>query len=350
VAGQEYTTEELDGMLREAGDPATPPERLRAILRTGAGDAKVHPIKETLAANPSTPADLLPNLASYFPAAFSRNPVAPLVLLESPDFLRRMTLKRSLLRSGDAPAVLVQALTRYGADKRLHAEAAMHVALAGEVPDDDWRTAVGALWREQAAQATRTERAAYAELVALGLAPEWAADRAQVDEIAARLRRACDPATSTDDLGRLWTHSGSGPGEWMSGGSKDRLLHQVLCRNPSMPGREFARVTGRYYAPAEDAEEAWRVARHLAWIVGKGVRLPFTAFLRLTRPGGVRAPEAQKAARSNQWHERLGAACALDPKHRKSREALDTLAGDGNRYVRAAARARLRGETFAWDE
>lgn len=80
--------------------------------------------------------------------------------------------------------------------------------------------------------------------------------------------------------------------------------------------------------------------------------LIFLAFQQV--PEAVRRPLWGTFARSPLWQDRLSVAVSIGPRPNgepprpRHLALLRLLAEDGNRLVRAAARGRLRGETFSW--
>lgn len=177
-AAKRYSTSEAEhaAHLRAlARDPATAPGRLRE-LATSARRNKQRRVLAALAANPSTPPDTLIDLVPLAPAAFCRNPKAPLLAQKMPDFVDKLFPAGLglLLRSPRAPVSLV-ALVAASARYPTFAEAArLHVSLAGEADDDAWAGEVFAYWRtylESVAENDLDARHAVRELVERGLVP-----------------------------------------------------------------------------------------------------------------------------------------------------------------------------------
>jgi hypothetical protein len=212
-------------LAREAADPATPAVRLRDL----AARIEHQEVLRAVAGNPSTPPDVLLGLLPLYRDTVCRNPMAPLIALEAPQAILDLPREdqAKLLRWPDAPAPLVGLLVSGAENPDVRAEAALHVALAGEMGvGEDVGDALRAFWHDHAAGAAGERRQAYIELAEAGLLPAWAAgpeshpepyaglppatellatgaaahpDRA--DEIA----RAADPRTPPDELERLAT-------------------------------------------------------------------------------------------------------------------------------------------------
>jgi hypothetical protein len=277
--------------LALARDPSTPPSVLSALYRAWANTGGDRPddLGDALAENPNTPPDDLAFLATNRTAAFCRNPVAPLLLLEVPDFVRRLSRfpVPALLRDEHAPVSLVSAISLQSESPEVREEAALHVGLAGEVPDGVWREEARAylVGRVRDARDDRGGRDSKRELaqrliaalLAVGIAPAWLAEAV--------------PAAV---------------------GVPDALRDPEKAR-PDVLRRALAPV-----APP--------VCRCFAYAYGVTARHSLEA-----------------AGRSLVWLERLGV--ALNPATVTELPAtLDQLAEDGSRLVRAAARARRRGE------
>lgn len=290
--------------LALALDPTTPPATLNAVYRAWANEGGGRPsaregaggiassaagvtddrLGDALASNPNTPPDVLAFLATSRTAAFSRNPVAPLLLLEVPDFVDRMARFPipALLRHAAAPAALVEAVANQVAEPGLREEASLHVALAGEVADDEWRDELRAMFVDRVLHGSDMQsgyaRKLLAGMLKVGLAPAWLA----VGNVAAGEGKV-----------EAW-----GDGEDL----RPRLLKASLAHDSVPP---LCRCLG--LADAATAPEI-----------------------------------LEPRSRSLTWLDRLGV--ALNPRSGELPGVLDALADDGNRYVRAAARARLRGE------
>jgi hypothetical protein len=384
-------------MLREAADPATPAERLTVLWETllpvtdgrgltpaGEYAGARRAVFAAVVANPNAPRGLVARLAPAHPEAFCRNPAATLALLEDPGFARRLWRKRSLLRCAALPVRLLDQIAATAGDPSLADEARMHVAVAGEVADADWADAVRDYWKSSRPRRGR-ERDRAAELAALNLAPSWAADAKRAARLRDELREAADLTTAPLRLAELvWTAD-----SWLvrlaaglnpSSDVEDRAAVERDLIRRHLSGKCWARMaracrpkkrgkddpSARILAACREAAcYPRRRALSVRLATEEGVpggdgyywggefeerRLSGASLLRFVQLTGPKCPAdvKKKVAGSLHWQERLGAACGLDPRHPRSADALRTLADDGNRLVRAAARARLRGETFAW--
>src|SRR5690349_3319636 len=78
-----------DVSLLMARDLATPLVAFTELARSQ--DPKV---LKALTENPNTPPEILRGLSQRFPGEFLKNPVLPMLLLESPEFFRRFTLEQ----------------------------------------------------------------------------------------------------------------------------------------------------------------------------------------------------------------------------------------------------------------
>src|SRR5215469_18458286 len=84
--------------LSVAANPSTPPDVLEQM-----SNATDLALVARVAANPNTPTPVLLSLAEQFPEAFLANPVLPLLLIESPRLLEALSPQAlfSLLRLAD---------------------------------------------------------------------------------------------------------------------------------------------------------------------------------------------------------------------------------------------------------
>lgn len=94
-----------------AAHPATLPKTLLKLSKS--------PDAETIKAvlqNPATPPDLLLLMAPKFPLDFFQNPALDLLILEDPDFLRKLKpgVLRSLLKEKDCPDYWLNWACSYG--------------------------------------------------------------------------------------------------------------------------------------------------------------------------------------------------------------------------------------------
>ena len=121
--------------LSVAANPSTPPDVLEQM-----SNATDLALVARVAANPNTPTPVLLSLAEQFPEAFLANPVLPLLLIESPCLLEALSPQAllSLLRLADVPHLLL-GTALHANDETVRRVATMHVAIAGEVTDA-WRS------------------------------------------------------------------------------------------------------------------------------------------------------------------------------------------------------------------
>jgi hypothetical protein len=235
----------------------------------------------SLVGNPNAPPVILIRLATRFPAEFCANPAAPLLVLEVPDVAQhlRMDGVTALLRRGDAPGSLLAALGQRIGWPAARAEIASHVAVTGEAGGD---------WREEAAQALAVQvsalsdgdRSLLALLLEVGAAPPY---------LAAPLRSA------------LAAQAGTAPRPLPAAGE---LLAKTLPPEPSYAAASLHRTIALMH-PDVPSETLRRLSVAYWW------------------PGRF--------------------AVAVNPAVSAVPDVLAALAEDGNRFVRAAARARLSG-------
>jgi hypothetical protein len=318
------------------------------------------PALEAVAAHPNTPPDLLAKVAPFAPAAFCRNPVAPLLALEGPELAGRFGAEGAcrLLRRADLPASLTAlfasgsapGLPPYVAD-----DAREHVTLAPELGLDEWQGAVRSRWERHAAEAGGAAQEAYTELALLGLAPPWAAGPEY------------NVGAGTAALRRL-----AGPG--LCAGAEEQPLppfsHLVAALNPALPRAERKRrLNALGVEPVRLRWQAEYVRRKLRWRFGRPLRtaddvlglvrcaalqwgpfawegmqpgdVPLCRFVRL-----MERTDPPQYSSERLWFIRLGWTLGVRPAwgHRWTRAVrarLEAYAEDGNRLIRAAARARL---------
>lgn len=353
------TMEQEARLLDEAGDPNTPAARLGAIYHLA--NYSMYGVLRALTENPNTPPGLISSLACRYPEAFCRNPVAPLYALEEPSFFVRMPQKRRFLRCADVPESMVTLIGAISRNWRLKEETSLHVAVAGEVEEGAWKEALRDYWRGYCRRIRGRERAKYAEVAALGLAPTWVTDPALAADLACRLHRACDSETPPADLMRL--------------GESDtaEIVRLAVYLNPATPATMREHAEKKLFPFSYHRWTMPILERHMNCTclpsMESGIRNacrvmacyphtfnPFSEtampLYRMLRFAARTTPASYKksASRSIHWHARLGAALGLRPTCRKSAEALRVLADDGNRLVRATARARLANpkETFTF--
>lgn len=297
----------LGDPMRLAADPALPPEMLAALfervkertnraenrsLRRGEGESSLvvrlreeeRIVCRALAGNPNCPSRVLARLVGRFPDEFCANPVSPLLLLEDPDFFREVPAR-------DLHYLLrrvdIPPIFLQAVRRCIHWPAAQEEAslhvLVSGEAGDDWRECVAGVLAERVPLLSKEEKEQMAFLLAAGAAPAWLANRL---------------------------------------GSEGRLPAA-----PALGEREVAALLRRATPPAPSFSTA---ALHRC--------------VALMHPE-VEASTLGTFAGSYWWPGRL--AVALNPNVSALPDVLASLTEDGNRYVRAAARARMRGEGSA---
>ena len=135
-----------------------------------------------IAAHPNAPPDTLLLVLELSPGAaraFCQNPVAPLLLLEKPDFLHGLSeaAQNALLREATCPLLFVQMLAGGSAAKSRNVRnaACLHIAVGGEASRDEWENELRDYWKTECAETSNPYiRQAHIELAELNLAPDWA--------------------------------------------------------------------------------------------------------------------------------------------------------------------------------
>jgi hypothetical protein len=346
-------------LLPAAADPATPPERLRRIAEQVGwpsrrlDDARMV-VHDALAANPSVPPDVLARLMPFCPDALCRNPVLPLLALESPDFFAADPAGAArLLRSPLLPAVVARQIevTAPADSPDLAADARRHVSVAGEA-GDGWLGEVRDYWRARVAAAPPDERLEYAGLsAAAGVLPSVAAD----PDVTVRLLRAADPDAGPSERARLATdpswHVRLAAALNPLTAAKTRLYHLGRLSREAFGNARLVEYGRRHPETKADALNlVAQASLERARRVGQVRELPLWTFAALARADDLSPAMRLLAADSGVWWQRLGAAMGLRPEsgepdlRASAVDALRALSDDGNRLVRAAASARRRGE------
>lgn len=387
----------LRNLVRLARKPATPVNWLANVPWT---DRRWHKeLRDALAANPSTPPKTLAKLIQWAPAAFCRNPVASLLVLDDPSFLQAVPKLglAALLRQASAPAAVVVAIVSGAAspEPRLLEAACLHVTQAAEVSEAECTERVREYWHAALGQpGNATERHQLGELLELDLLPAAFARHLDPDPLLlddfAVVRREHPAAV---DAGRKRPPTRV-PERHPAGDQLHRLRGGAF--NPEVPGESLATWIGRDYwvdraiaaHPNTLADTLAILARHAEPAIRRRVlhhpHLPpglvelcrLRAVKRLLHaepdptagvpwllgrfaamqqaPVAVYRPRLVGMAASPAWQDRLAAAFAIGPRPngQPARPAhmrlLHQLSQDGNELVRAAARARLQGECFTW--
>lgn len=401
-----------DARQRQAArNPGTSPAELHRLFAQRLNGNQA--LCEALAHNPSTPLDLLAQLVEEAPSAFCRNPIAPLVSLEMPNFPEKVSplgIAR-MLRLPRAPASLVHQIAEgTGFLGYLTQSARWHIQYRQPIPDTEWTSAVRQfLWDSLRAITDKDQRQAVVELAELGAIPqsmaaimgEWPTpepedfddlcnglEPEQAEQV--RQGRAHIPEEMFDfynedswypylgalfnpDLPQAWLI------RWLA---NIYNFKEALARNTDAPasvliplshdGEIIVRRTTLHNSACPSAavsvcrrsvfrrilHESWEYFfQHansswrylLPWAFGRIVVM-------LSAPQAMRRPLFVKYARSPLWEDRLASALAIDdrpngqPMKPRHRILLEQLANDGNCLVRATAQGRLRGETFSLEE
>ncbi len=128
---------EIERARLDAADPSTPPERLEELFDGwDFRRALRRELRAAIARNPNAPPSLLRQAFEQFPEALLENPVLPLLLLEDPDFMRKLPefVSGAVLARADVPESLVVTFSQRS--PALADEARHHVLLAGETGDE----------------------------------------------------------------------------------------------------------------------------------------------------------------------------------------------------------------------
>jgi hypothetical protein len=344
----------LETMRREVTDPTTSPERLSQIfadiseiqadfvnIASRQGSRELIP---QIVAHPNVPLRLLVeggvmngmSLLAQFPEAFLKNPVAPLLPLEQPDFAERagqMAILR-LLALADIPPAYV-AMARGHSDSLVCSAADCHIHTLGELDPDApvWE----AKTREWLLGVPLHDINAVWGRIEIGEAPAWLPEPLRdrhglpwwreepvPDKPEARARAvALNPATPDDTLEALARSS-----EWG--------VRAAVYANPASSDflRDRIRDQGSTYLHYRPPD---------IWYFLMVARLPQNRAGELSGTHYPSSP-ADRIARANPLH-RL--ALAVNPS--LPAEQRSQLAADGHALVRAAAQAYLRRGTALWE-
>ncbi len=166
--------------------PATDLETAAAsVLPTVFRESGSDFVLEAVAMHPNAPPNLLAQIVERWPnaaRAFCENPIAPFLLLETPDFLALLDeeAQLALLREADCPPVLVRLITLGGAAKSeaVQTAAHLHIAVAGEATETgEWEDQLRDYFKNRCAEDMESDgyaREQNADLVEMGFAPAWA--------------------------------------------------------------------------------------------------------------------------------------------------------------------------------
>ncbi len=460
--------------LQEIVHALAPPEMWQRVESTmedftdlmGLGGQRV---LVAIAAHPNAPPALLAELLDGLPDAargFCRNPAAPFLLLEAPDFV--VTLSRraqlALLCQGNLSPIFARQMANAFPEPEneepleaypdRHADsmreaAHFHVAVAGERSpgSDGWQNAVRDYWQSVCADpGTKYSDAAHqaAELADIGLVPLWAATGMQAPPSPAQppqttprapeypyleawFRYECaegspEEAAMLKQIGPDVKNKAAFARALRAGGNESDLLYvaqtetserglilQAMLRHPKLDahvlealalrneGKLLSKLLGhekngpgllvkcmehhdpalrylarrhknapndngettlrafvnRAFTQYEEATGRWYSNRHLS---------PFASFVAsLTYPARSTPAHLLNRAKSLRWMERVEAVFIAsanpdllhtDEAGRTCADLLHHLSMDGNRLVRAAARAYITDPktVFQWDE
>jgi len=410
---KQYPTAEAEEAARAralARDPATSVVQIRALaIRAQQGERR---IAEALAANPATPLDLLATLIPLAPAAFCRNPIAPLIPLEQPDFLKRVPQPgiERMLRCPRAPQVFLDSILESNDSyaPSLQEAVSLHVSRYPSTGDDateDWQFGIRRYWRHVTNRLDKTSPAdALFEAAELGWLPAslltglddpvvhttyaGLMESARPHQARQMEEGAADPPLDTPGVrnARVFQFVGAAfharmpprrLREWVGHlETLDCAIAQSRYATPELllqlagsPYTTVRRAALRHRAiPPEGLEIAQRCALGQALSLrGPGRYSARSSFgispghllLRFAASFAATGPQGRSLwhqfARSSFWQERLTAAVVIrqrlngQPMRRRHQALLRLLAEDGNSLVRASARGRLRGENFTWE-
>ncbi len=357
-------------------------------------------LAEAIAAHPNVPPQRLLSLlllpapfALFCPRGLCRNPIAPVLQLETPDFWGRLThIERScseaVLREATVPLSANIAMSQSGVQSVVQS-ALLHVNSAGELTTPaEGTVALTQFWQAFCVEESRVPRLDtkrfegwewYTEIVEYSLAPRWALgegvpmprnwpktplswDRSRFpphkQARAERIERAWSPETQPDVLIQLAR-------EPESKGSA--FVRRLVCRHPNAPPEIQAHARYGFLASVEHGVffDHFDYPRSAAYPNG----LPYnrTAFVALVANlhGAFRLSTLCEKGQSSEWMERLNTALALtlsdapfageDERglpielwNRSPLDLLQHLACDGNRFVRWAAQTRLADPDFVF--
>lgn len=245
---------------------------------------QVKEVRRALAANPSTPPSTLADLAAACPAEFCANPVTPLLLLEVPDF----------------PVLLME---RH------------HNGLYSSAQSD--LTAL-------------LQRGDLPACIVQGLIAE--AERESLDELVAEL---CLHVSVSGEPGDDWREGVCASLRPAAAGLRqpDRQVLDALLAIGAAPP---------WLAPALRRADARAGTFPRGALRSVRTSAPLCRGVARMRPGERVDDVGAEEVTCMPWPERFGVLVNQDALELP--DVLASLAEDGNRYVRAAARARMRGE------
>ena len=351
--------------------------RSKHLLRTRY--KQIIPIVMVIAANPGIPIQVLTEIAYYAPKAFCANPALHHLLDKQPDWFQHLggkalgeegnaTIMR-LLRCDNAPHLLVEPLSHGELDNTLQStlisrkgqnlisgEALRHIAIVGESDETAWIKEVDNFWSSYANVALAVEKQKYEEFAIAGLLPAWGAGETTAEQEAfqeARKRFHCaiDPEINPEVCANLARNDPS------------FAVRLAATINPVTPESERHRAAREGIAAMipvlrrhSNRKSAKEIASACRDVIQDWRRMPYFGFVweyRLlevfvwvkSNPHFVENP-AHSQEEGEYWVVLLAWALGVQPNaagiwesHEKA--GLEALANDGNRWVRAAAKARL---------
>jgi hypothetical protein len=311
-----------------ARDPGADQGELRKLASVRATTNRR--IVESLASNPATPPEMLLDLMEDAAPAFCRNPVAPLLTLEMPDFMEQASelgIAR-MLRSERAPAALVHYVADdYKVHSYLRDAARHHVAYRDPIPDDAWgRELFRFLAGCVEAVDHSDQKYELAELVDLGGVPEWLTREKRLDPPPAPLTFGGYVASLTNDRHKEAVLRGRvSPPARIAGTTQERELQM------------YARI-GATFAPKLPVDlTAWMTTHEeIARVVARNPETPADILRWLVKNGDVQVRRALLANPSATDEIRVAVGQTVYTRALyESRECLNVRAGRGYHWRRA---------------
>jgi hypothetical protein len=349
------------------------------------------PFVAAIAVNPITPTDTLLEVAYHAPKSFCVNPALPELLAAQPELLRSRVGRRRgtatllrLLRYEKTPRFITEPISHWEDSKgdtfeqtedaaNLAEDARNHISLTGEASETQWRTEVTDFWHAYVRTRDRKEREEHQELAIAGLLPDWAfgeteEDRKKLQEARQRYQRALNYHISPEECRELARHDDS------------FAVRLAAIINPASPETERIRITKEGIGPflvfrstfsllpilrrhsILQTTDAIAYACHDVLLHLSNVddfyhdlhRYRLQGFLVSTRyPSHLENP-VKSQMEGKRWTELLAWTQAVQPDaagkwNQQHKAGLEALSHDGNRWVRAAAKARLSAPSAVLD-
>ena len=164
-------------------NPDTTESELRRIAEAVKQNTSRLLVLEAIASHPNAPPDVLQTLIPLSRAtcrAFCQNPIAPLLLWETPGFVSGLNAhaQHVLLRDALAPPAMVSLMAESSAaqNEAVQREARLHVAFAGEADTRaEWESNLRDYWQTECTEVVDTNTwHGHIDLTEIGLAPSWA--------------------------------------------------------------------------------------------------------------------------------------------------------------------------------